>query len=113
MATRVQIRRRSKYAGESRIFLFDFQDFPEMASDTISSATVASTPTGPTIGSPTATTADQDPGEGDPEIPSGKGVQVSVSGGTAETSYLLTCTMTTAGGSILVVKGWLDVNAES
>lgn len=100
----------SKYASEVRSFGFDFQDFPEVQQDeTLSSPSVSVSPSGPTIGSPSVTDADFYPGNGARMIPAGEGVKVSISGGTASTTYTLTCTVTTSGGATLIMKGTLVV----
>lgn len=66
--------------------------------DTLSSATVAATPTGLTVGTPTVVAAT-------------KKVNIGLSGGTDGVTYHLTVTAATAGGEILV--GYLDVEVTS
>jgi len=93
-----------KYTTTVRSYIFDLANAPEIVSgETISSPTVTGSPSGLTIGTPTILEAET------LAVPSGKGVAVTISGGTAGTSYTLTCTVTTSGGATLVVKGDLEV----
>lgn len=93
-----------KYTGEFRAFCFDFSNAPEVvAGETLSSPTVTVSPSGPTIGSPSVLSSAFD------DVASGKGIKVTVSGGTAGTTYTLTCTVTTSGGATLICKGLLPV----
>jgi hypothetical protein len=99
-----------KYDVEVRAFAFDYQDFPEVqAGETLSAPVVTVLPAGPTIGSPAVNAAIFYPGGGRPRIPIGKGVSVSISGGTAANDYTLTCTVTSSGGATLIIKGTLRV----
>lgn len=80
----------------SRLYDFDFSSMAEMqAGETISTASVPSV-SGVTVGS---------------TVISGSRVQVRISGGTANASYTLTCTITTSGGSTLDLTGILYVVA--
>lgn len=85
-----------KQPAESRIYEFEF-GANMSAGETLSSATVVSTPTGLTVGSPTY---------------SGTKVQVRLSGGTTAVKYKLTCTVTTSLSNTLELDGYLDVRAE-
>lgn len=86
--------------GESpRAYYFSFADFPEIKDEgeTISSATVTSSPDLPsalTLGAASVT---------------GDRVKVSVSGGTAGTTYLLKCLAVTSGGNRMQVAGYLRI----
>jgi hypothetical protein len=81
-------------------YLFDFSNFPEVvAGETLSSPSVSSSPSGLTVGTPAVTAAERD------GVAAGEGVAVTVSGGTASTTYSLECSVTTSGGSVRVVKG--------
>lgn len=84
-----------KKVAESRVFSFDFSDYPEIVGGaTITSATVVASPTGPTIGSP---------------LPTVGIVQVRISGGLDGTTYEMTCTAVTNAGDTLVGCGQLQV----
>lgn len=99
-----------KYAAEVRSYGFDFSQFPEVAAgETLSSPSVSVSPSGPTIGTPEVIAADYYPGGGATMIRSGKGVKVTISGGTAATSYTLSCTVTSSGGATLKIVGTLAV----
>lgn len=101
---------RRKYANEVRSYVFDFQNFPELiAGQTISAPSVPPV-TGLVIGAPAVTTISFNPGEDMEIVPAGKGVSVTVSGGTTGTSYELACTVTTSGGATLTVHGLLEVS---
>lgn len=93
-----------KYANEVRSYVFDFSQFPEVVDgETLSSPTVPAV-SGLAIGSPTVLTSAVD------YVASGKGIKVTISGGTAGTSYTVVCRATTSGGATLEVDGTLVVN---
>jgi hypothetical protein len=98
-----------KDASEVVSFVFDFSQFPEAWNEeTLGTPVVdASAPAGLTIGTPAVTSADRE--EGRATVPSGYGIQVTVSGGTAGTTYSLECRGTFSGGGVRVVKGRLAV----
>lgn len=86
------------YTGEARVFVFDYQDFPEVqAGETLSSpsVTVAS---GLSAGAATVTTADFYPGAGRRTVPAGKGVKVTITASTTG-SKAVSCTVSTSGGA--------------
>jgi hypothetical protein len=84
-----------KYPAEIDSFAFDFSQNPRLiAGETITSAVVAAEPTGLTIGAPAI---------------SGAEVRVQISGGTADATYCLTCTITTSGGATIEGVGQLKV----
>lgn len=76
-------------------YSFDFSLFDVMESDTMASATVASTPSGLTIGSPSV---------------SGDTVTVRISAGTDGTTYRLKVQGTTTGGYDIVCYADLYVD---
>lgn len=84
-------------SGETRTYSFDFSLMPEIATDgdTLSSgASVTASPSGLTLGSASI---------------SGNAVTCQISGGTANTVYALSASVTTSGGSTLVGQGILAV----
>ncbi len=88
-----------KLPNESRVFLFDYSNFPELQAtppDTIASGTVTPTPAGLTVSGGTPNSAQT-------------GLQVTISGGTAGTAYALECEAVTAGGSTLGQTHYLNV----
>lgn len=89
--------RRKKHPGEVRKARFVFEKKREIIDgDTLTGTpTVTSSPSGPTIGTPTI---------------SGDEVRALISGGTDGTSYILTATCDTAGGATLQVVGLLAVS---
>lgn len=103
MADSIQYDTRCKDASEAVAFLFDFSRFPEaVAGETLASPSVPAV-VGLTIGSPAVTAARKD------GIPAGYAIQVTISGGTASTSYSLECFGTFSGGAVRCVKGVLKV----
>jgi len=110
MASTITPDRLKKYPAEARVYVFDFQDFPEVKhhNETLSSPSVPAV-SGLTIGAATVTTADFYPGGGHKMVPSGKGVKVTISGGTAGTDYTVVCTVATSGGATLEIVGTLPV----
>lgn len=93
----------TKYAVEVVSYQFDFSDFPEVvAGETLSSPNVPAV-SGLTIGTPAVTVAERD------GVAAGKGVAVTVSGGTAGTTYTITATAVTSGGSTRAVRGRIRV----
>lgn len=104
MADTIQYDTRCKDASETVSFLFDFSRFPEVREgETLSSPSVTSSPSGLTVGSPAVTSSRRD------GVPAGQGVAVTISSGSAGTSYSLEALATTSGGAIRCVKGVLKV----
>lgn len=98
-ASVVNIETIEKKAGWARYYDFDFSRLAEFREDppqTILTHQVAATPSGLTLGSTGL---------------AGAVVQAPVSGGTAGTTYTLTCTITTSGGATLTLVGRLRVVA--
>lgn len=94
---------RVKGAAETVEYLFDFTPFPEIvAGETISSVSVPAV-SGLTIGSPAVTAALTD------GVAAGKGVEVAISGGTAGTTYAVSCRATMSGGAIREIRLSLTV----
>ncbi len=84
-----------KPAGAVRTYLFDYSDFAEVAAgETLSAPAVVSVPAGLTVGAPSV---------------SGSQVAVLVSGGSVGGRYVLTCTVSTSGGAVLVFDGRIIV----
>jgi hypothetical protein len=84
-----------KLAAWARNYRFDFGPASEVvAGETLSAPSVTSSPAGLTVGTPAV---------------SERFVVVLVSGGTAGTDYLLTCTVTLSGGGTLTHVGGLTV----
>lgn len=93
-----------KFVGEVVLYLFDFSNFPEVVSgETLSSPSVPAVP-GLTIGTPAVTSEIRD------GIAAGKAVEVTISGGAADTIYEVQCAVATSGGSTRIVKGALAVD---
>ena len=88
----------TKLVGESRLYDLDFTDQKEIAAgETLTGTpTVTATPSGLTVGVPVLGGAN-------------KKVQVQISGGTANTAYLVLCTVGTNGGNTLQGCGTLYV----
>jgi hypothetical protein len=100
---------RVKDASEVILYVFDFSRFPELvAGETLSSPSIPAV-SGLTIGTPTVTVADQVVFSNGQVVEAGQGVQVTVSGGTAATTYSLECHCTTSGGATRVIKGSIVV----
>ncbi len=93
-----------KFAAEVRTYVFDFGQFPEVRDGETLSAPIVPPVAGLTIGTPAVTVAATD------WVPTGKGVAVSIAGGTAGEGYAVACTVSTSGGSTLEVAGLLAVN---
>lgn len=103
MASRIEPTTLTKPAGETRVMAFDLSPAPEVvAGETLSSPSIAGD-SGITFGAPAVTATAFD------GIASGKAVKVSVSGGTAGTTYDCALTVTASGGSILVFAGRIVV----
>ena len=83
--------------GEFRLYVFDFSLLPELvAGDTLAGPPViTATPAGLTVGTPGI---------------SGKTVTATITAGTVERDYQVSCSCTTAGGSTLVCEGRLEVS---
>lgn len=93
-----------KDSDESVGYIFDFSQFPEAkAGETLTGTPTVPAVSGLTIGSPAVLSAAAD------FVPASLGVQVTISGGTASTTYDLECRATFTGGAIRVVKGELVV----
>lgn len=107
MSASIQYDTRTKDASETILFVFDFSRFPEVvAGETLGTPVVdASSPSGLTLGTPSVTVADQVIDSAGNVVASGKGLQVTVAGGTAGNTYALESRCTFSGGSIRVVKG--------
>lgn len=89
-----------KLVGESRLYDLDFTDQKEIvAGETLTGTpTVTAAPSGLTISSPPVIGG------------ANKKVQVRISGGTANTTYSVLCTVTTTGGNTLQGCGTLYVS---
>lgn len=110
MADLIQYDTRVKDASEVILFIFDFTRFPEVvAGGTLTSPTIdASSPVGLTLGSATVTDADEVVDSAGTVVDAGKGLKVTVSGGTAGTEYTLEARATVSGAT-RVVKGHVVV----
>lgn len=100
----------SKFAGETTLFCADFQDRTVIVNggELEGTPTVTSSPSGLTISN--AGIIDETFSDPDGDVPSGKGVSFTVSGGTAGTSYTITVTAdVTPGDTVLVCKGIIAV----
>lgn len=103
MATQFPTAEDVKGAGETVHFLFDFTPFPEFqAGQTIASASAPAV-SGLTLGTPTLLAASAD------GIAAGRGVLLSVSGGTAGTTYTVSVLATFSGGPVREVRLSLTV----
>lgn len=92
-----------KAVGEAISFLFDFSTFPEFdGGETLGTPSVPAV-SGLTIGTPAVTSAARD------YVDAGKGIAVTISGGTAGTTYSVACTGTFSGGAVRTVKGRIAV----
>lgn len=90
-----------KLVTSSTLAVFDFGNWDELEPD---DSTLAATPTPPTVAaSPGGLTL------GTPTLLGAYRVQVPVSGGTAGVSYVLTCTARTGAGETLIGRGTLLV----
>lgn len=88
-----------KLPGESRDYPFEYDNFPEIQNgDTVATAAVTYSPDDSSLTIGTAT----------PNV-AGNAMNCTISGGTAGTTYTLTCLATTAGESVLAVNGILNV----
>lgn len=93
-----------KAPNEAVDYVFDFSSFPEFkAGETLDSASTPAV-SGLTIGTPAVIDEETD------GVPSGKGIQVRVSSGTANTEYTVACRGTFSGGSIREIRLKLEVN---
>lgn len=86
---------------EVRWFAFDFSKAPEVVAGETLSAPVMHGGTGLTLGAPAVLATAFD------GIPSGQGVRVLVSDADDDTTYDLSCTVTTQGGATLEAPGRL------
>lgn len=84
-----------KKAGWSRRYTFDLSGTDEVrAGETVDTATITATPSGLTVGS---------------TVVSSPYAQAQISGGTAGTTYTVSCSFTTSGGATLTADGLLEV----
>lgn len=93
--------RRKIHPSETLILAVSFKSILK-TSETVSSATVAVSPTGPTLGSAsvngsTLTIVDE-------SATAGQAITFSMSGATVDTTYTITCTATLSTGQIRVRK---------
>lgn len=96
MAEEIYVPTKEKIAAMVRTYIFDFTDFAELdAGETLVTPTVPSV-SGLSTGSPSVSVAEID------DVAAGKGVTVSISGGTAGTTYTVDCRCTTSGNATLV-----------
>lgn len=103
MPSRIDPTTLTKPAGETRRVAFDLSASPEaVAGETFSGPEILGG-SGLTFGSPTVSAAAFD------GIAAGKAVLVTVSGGSAGTTYDFALRVTASGGSILVVNGRIAV----
>lgn len=109
MSTQIVKQTLRKYAAEVISYGFDFSNFPEVEAGEALSSPSTPAVSGLTVGTPEVTSADFYPGVGLPPIPSGKGVKVTISGGTAGATYLVVCRVATSGGATREIEGWLAV----
>jgi len=94
----------SKTAAEIVTYIFDFSNFPEVLNgETISNPVVSVSGSGLTTSGVIVTTSKI---EG---VPTGQGVLTTVSGGSAGSSYEITCQVDMSGGDVRVVKGIIVV----
>ena len=94
---------RSKRASEVRAIRFNFSDRLD-SGETISTATMAVV-SGLTFGTPVVNVAVMEVEDNDGtyrKCAIGKGVTVTVTGGTAGTTYTLKCTITTSGSQTII-----------
>lgn len=103
VATSIDFDTQVKDSSEVISYLFDFTNFPECEAGETLSTPVVDAVAGLTIGTPTITTFDRD------DVTAGKGLQVTISGGTAGEQYELEARATFSGGATRVVKGLLYV----
>lgn len=103
MSSRIEPTTLTKPAGETRRIAFDLSTSPEsVAGETFSSPSILGG-SGLTFGTPTVSSGVFD------GIAAGKAVLVTVSGGSAGTTYDFALQVTASGGSILVVNGRITV----
>lgn len=106
----------SKFTSEEIRYVFSFKEYseviagetldaPEVEVVSVSPDTVASSTL--TIGTPAVTAAAVT--EGGVTVPSGKGVQVLISAGTAQATYLVDCTVALSGGGKRTRRGQIRV----
>lgn len=93
-----------KRRGESRLYNFDFSQFPEIAGgDTLTGIPAVAAVLFSGQGNPPAITS--------PSIASdNKSVNVMLASGDDGTTWRMECTCSTTAGSILVCVGLLDIN---
>lgn len=103
VATAIDFDTNVKDSSEVVSYLFDFSAFPEVIAGETLGTPVVDAVTGLTIGTPDITTVDRD------GVTAGKGLEVTISGGTAGVQYGLEARATTSGGAVRVVKGLLYV----
>jgi hypothetical protein len=89
-----------KITVDNRLYAFDFSGWAEMQRGlTLTSAVITVAPTGLTIGVPVI-------------VPQANQIQVRISDGAADTTYLIQCKATTSGGDTISQKGNLAVIAD-
>lgn len=98
---------KTKWAGETLTFAFNFGRRRAVRDGaTISNPVIEVGPSGLTVGSPTVLVVRFQ------GVAAGKGVKVTVSGGTPGETFSLTCRVDASDGSILEVHGAIEINAE-
>lgn len=104
MAAQFPVVEKVKGASETVAYLFDFTPFPEAGygGETLASASVPSV-SGLTIGTASVIAARTD------GVAASKGVQVTISGGTAGTTYTVSCRGTFSGGAVREIRMELTV----
>jgi hypothetical protein len=109
MADTIQYDTRPKDASEVIQYVFDYSRFPEMKAGETLGTPVVDPVAGHTIGAPAVTTEDEVVDEAGTVVEAGKGIQVTISGGTAGNTYNLESRGTFSGGATRVVKGAVRV----
>ena len=95
MSATVTIKEFTKRASDVLDYDFDYTDFLDAVSDTVSSASITASPSGLTLGSKTNTT---------------KKVKQWISGGDVGASYSVVCTMTSTGGRIRSLEAKITIS---
>ncbi len=93
-----------KRAGEVRVYTMDLSNLPEISAGDTVSAVSSVTAAGETPGAAALTIGSTGVASGN------KGAKATISGGTDGATYLVTFTVTTAGGATLVGIGYLTIN---
>ena len=103
---------RTKEAGETRNVLVSFLDVLDKdgsTNETLSTVTVAVSPSGPTLSAEAVTTVARKCNG--VNVAAGKAITFKVAGGSNATTYTITVTVTTSGGQTIVRKITLSVAA--